>query len=371
MAAYDLEEQEKIDDLKAWWNQYGNTIAVGVILACVVIGGVQGWRWWAGRRAAEASVLYQAVSDGARKNDPAKVKDAMTQLADKFGGTAYAPRGALLYAKVLFDAGDKMLCDVARADGALLARFPQRLDRDAFICGFVVADDQRITRAARVGSLHLRLEGAAAGVDDDRMPDIAKRFSDPMREPRGGVADVDDIGQRRVLGLTLLELQQQDHPLDAHPKAAGRRGLASECFEQPIVASAAGDRSLRAETIGNPLEHRAIVVIETANEPRIDRERNAGIGKQSLHAFEVLLRSGLQAIDEARCARDDVLQRRILAVQNPQRIGREPPLRVRIERVRMTREVVDQRSAMRASFAGVADRVDLEANSVGEPQLAP
>jgi len=107
MAAYDLEEQEKIDDLKAWWNQYGNTISVGIILACVVIGGVQGWRWWAGRRAAEAAVLYQAVSDGARKSDPAKAKDAMTTLADKFGGTAYAPRGALLYAKLLFDAGDK------------------------------------------------------------------------------------------------------------------------------------------------------------------------------------------------------------------------------------------------------------------------
>jgi predicted negative regulator of RcsB-dependent stress response len=107
MAAYDLEEQEKIDDLKAWWQQYGNTITVGIVLACIVIGSVQGWRWWAGRRAADASVLYQAVSDGVRKSDPAKVKDAMTQLTDKFGGTAYAPRAALLYAKVLFDAGDK------------------------------------------------------------------------------------------------------------------------------------------------------------------------------------------------------------------------------------------------------------------------
>ncbi len=107
MAAYDLEEQEKIDDLKAWWQQYGNTITLGIVLACIVIGSVQGWRWWAGRRAADASVLYQAVSDGVRKSDPAKVKDAMTQLTDKFGGTAYAPRAALLYAKVLFDAGDK------------------------------------------------------------------------------------------------------------------------------------------------------------------------------------------------------------------------------------------------------------------------
>jgi len=107
MAAYDLEEQEKIDDLKAWWQQYGNTITVGIVLACLVIGGVQGWRWWSGKRAAEASVLYQAVSDSVRKSDPSKAKDAMSQLADKFGGTAYAPRAALLYAKLLFDTGDK------------------------------------------------------------------------------------------------------------------------------------------------------------------------------------------------------------------------------------------------------------------------
>ena len=36
-----------------------------------------------------------------------KAKDAIAQLADKFGGTGYAPRGALLVAKLLFDTGDK------------------------------------------------------------------------------------------------------------------------------------------------------------------------------------------------------------------------------------------------------------------------
>lgn len=107
MAAFDLEEQEKIDDLRAWWDRYGGTVTFGVVLACLVIGGVQGWRWWTGSRAAEASVLYQAVSEAARKTDPAKGKDAMMQLVDKFGGTAYAPRAALVYAKMLFDAGDK------------------------------------------------------------------------------------------------------------------------------------------------------------------------------------------------------------------------------------------------------------------------
>ncbi|MEP7276000.1 MAG: tetratricopeptide repeat protein [Betaproteobacteria bacterium] len=107
MAAYDFEEQEQLDDLKAWWKQWGNTITFGVLLAVLAIAGVQAYRWWAGSKAADASVLYSAVSEAARKSDAAKGKDAMAQLADKFSGTAYAPRAALVSARQLFDAGDK------------------------------------------------------------------------------------------------------------------------------------------------------------------------------------------------------------------------------------------------------------------------
>ena len=107
MSVYDLQEQEQIDDLKAWWNRWGGTITTGVVLAAVVIVGVQGWRWYTGKQAEEASALYFAVSEAGRKNDSARARDAITQLEDKFSGTAYAPRGALLYARMLYDAGDK------------------------------------------------------------------------------------------------------------------------------------------------------------------------------------------------------------------------------------------------------------------------
>jgi predicted negative regulator of RcsB-dependent stress response len=107
MAVYDLEEQEKLDDLKAWWKQWGNTVLGIVIAVCLGLASVQGWRWWQTSRAEQASVLYSGVVTAANANDVAKVKDAMAQLADRFGGTAYAPRGALLVAKTLFDAGDK------------------------------------------------------------------------------------------------------------------------------------------------------------------------------------------------------------------------------------------------------------------------
>jgi len=107
MAVYDLEEQDKLEDLKAWWKQWGNTIAGTIIAVCIGVVGVQGWRWWSQHQAEQASVLYGAVTTAARANDTAKAKDAMAQLADKYGRTAYAPRGALVVAALLFDSGDK------------------------------------------------------------------------------------------------------------------------------------------------------------------------------------------------------------------------------------------------------------------------
>ena len=106
MAAYDLDEQEKLGDLKAWWSRYGNFVFGALALVAVAVGGNFAWKSYTGKQAAEASTLYFALSDAATKNDVAKVKDAGAQLMEKFAGTGYAPRGALLAAKSAFDAGD-------------------------------------------------------------------------------------------------------------------------------------------------------------------------------------------------------------------------------------------------------------------------
>jgi predicted negative regulator of RcsB-dependent stress response len=107
MAVYDLQEQEQIDDLKAWWARYGGTVTVALVLGCLVVAGIQGWRWYTAKRAESASVLYSAVSEAARTKDAAKAKDAVAQITDRYAGTGYAPRAALLYAKMLYDAGDR------------------------------------------------------------------------------------------------------------------------------------------------------------------------------------------------------------------------------------------------------------------------
>lgn len=106
MAAYDLDEQEKLGDLKAWWARFGNYVTAGVTVVALLIAANQGWKYYTGKQATEAASLYFALSDAATKNEAAKAKDAVAQLVEKFPSTGYASRGALLAAKVAFDAGD-------------------------------------------------------------------------------------------------------------------------------------------------------------------------------------------------------------------------------------------------------------------------
>ncbi len=106
MAVYDLEEQDQIDDLKAWWNRWGNVVTTIAVVAAVGLAGVQGWRWWTAKQAEEAGALFSGLSQAARANDLPKAKEATAQLADRFASTGYAPRAALVTAKLMFDAGD-------------------------------------------------------------------------------------------------------------------------------------------------------------------------------------------------------------------------------------------------------------------------
>ena len=107
MGVYDLEEQEQLDDLKAWWLQYGKFVGMALGVVAAILVATIAWRWYQQGQAAQASILYQAVNQAARDGDTAKAKEPATQLEGKYGGTAYAPRAALLYAKLLYDSGDQ------------------------------------------------------------------------------------------------------------------------------------------------------------------------------------------------------------------------------------------------------------------------
>src|SRR5437867_3022429 len=104
--AYDLEEQEQLASLKAWWNQYGNLTSWVLIAGLAAYSGWTGWNYYQRNQATQASALYDELQNAAGTKDNAKVQRAATDMESLYGSTAYAQMAALAAAKSAFDAND-------------------------------------------------------------------------------------------------------------------------------------------------------------------------------------------------------------------------------------------------------------------------
>lgn len=106
MATYDLEEQEQLAEMKAWWKQYGNLVTGIVAAAAIGVIAWQGWNWYQRSQAGQASMVYNVLQKAVMEKDLQRAKAASGELLEKFGRTTYAPLGALTAAKAMFDSGD-------------------------------------------------------------------------------------------------------------------------------------------------------------------------------------------------------------------------------------------------------------------------
>lgn len=106
MSTYDLEEQEQLASLKAWWKEHGGGIALAVILVAGAIAAWNGWVWYQRSQAAQAAALYDTLQKAARANDLKATQETAGSILENYPRSAYAPLAALVSAKVQFQAGD-------------------------------------------------------------------------------------------------------------------------------------------------------------------------------------------------------------------------------------------------------------------------
>src|SRR5258706_12407273 len=104
--SYDFEEQERIAELKAWWEDNRWYVLGAIVAAIVAFAGYRGWVYWSAREAEDAAAMFGPVADAAKAKDAKKVGEAAQPLIAKHPRSYYASEAALVVAKNAFEAGN-------------------------------------------------------------------------------------------------------------------------------------------------------------------------------------------------------------------------------------------------------------------------
>lgn len=162
--ALDLEEQEKLDELKAWWKQNGKWVITGLVVFVLAVAGWHGWQTWNHRQAIAASQLFGRALQAAMINDAKAVREITGQIMENYDRTAYATPAAWLAGQVNHASGDLK---------SALAQYAYALDK---------ARDASIEQLARLRLAALRMDagdhaGALVLLDQPHDPAYAGLYA--------------------------------------------------------------------------------------------------------------------------------------------------------------------------------------------------
>ena len=104
--SYDFEEQERIAELKAWWEDNRWIVLGAVIAAFVAFAAYRGWVYWNARRAEDAAAMYKPVAEAVKAKDAKKIPEAAQAVIAKHPGSYYASEAALVIAQNAFESGN-------------------------------------------------------------------------------------------------------------------------------------------------------------------------------------------------------------------------------------------------------------------------
>lgn len=147
--AYDLEEQEQLEAIKAWWNQYGNYIVIALVAVAVGMAAYQGWRYYRSTQSVGASTLYGQLDQAVQGKDAKRVRDIAAQIVDRYGSTVYGGLAALAAAKAAYTTGDFEAAEKQLRWAAEHAKEPEQRDIARLRLAGVLLDQKKPDEALK------------------------------------------------------------------------------------------------------------------------------------------------------------------------------------------------------------------------------
>lgn len=213
--AYDLEEQEQLAAIKAWWKQYGNLV---LWLVIITLAAYTAWTLWGNyqrTKAEQASQLYYEMQNAVQSNDNERAQRIASDMQEKFGSTPYASMANLMAARIAHDFKEndmarsrlKWIIDSGKGDGyKAIARIR--------LAG-ILLDEKKYDEAQ--GVLSAEFPEAFASIAEDRRGDVyyaQDKLDDARRAYQSALAKASPDDPGRVL----IQLKLDDLGGDAAAK---------------------------------------------------------------------------------------------------------------------------------------------------------
>ena len=102
----DLEEQEQLDQLKAFWKQYGNLVTWALIAVLGAYAAWNAWNYWQRDHSVKAGSMFDELDSAAQAGDADRAARVFADMKSRYPRTAFTEQGGLLAAKTQFDKGE-------------------------------------------------------------------------------------------------------------------------------------------------------------------------------------------------------------------------------------------------------------------------
>jgi predicted negative regulator of RcsB-dependent stress response len=150
MAAHlDLEEQEQLEQVKAFWKRWGNLITWVITLALASYAAWQGWNWYERDQANQAAAMYDEFERAAQAGDVDKASSISNDLRSRFAKTGFTAQAGLQAAKLQFEKGK---ADAAQQNLEWVAEhgnLPEYRDLARLRLAGVLMDAKKLDEAAK------------------------------------------------------------------------------------------------------------------------------------------------------------------------------------------------------------------------------
>ncbi len=206
------DEQETIDNLKAWWEDNGRYVIAGLVLGVAALVGWQQWNAYTDRTAEAAGQVYASLKSAADADRRNEAESLLEQLVDDHPRSAYTDQAGLVMARLYMD----------RSEPEAAAEALQR-----------IVDHSRDRELKSVAALRLARvlhhlddsDGALAALDQARGEAFAARVAEVRGDVLASRGDYEGAraayelalasGERGVINRDLVRIKRDDLPVDA------------------------------------------------------------------------------------------------------------------------------------------------------------